>query len=139
MVRHIATRVAVMYLGRIVEMQARERLFAEPLHPYTRALLSAVNEPDPQIARTRKRVILRGDVPSPANPPRGCNFCTRCPDVMPVCREIDPPTREVAPGRHVACHLHDPAIMARPDARPERPAEAAADRALAGAIAAGLA
>jgi oligopeptide transport system ATP-binding protein len=67
-----------MYLGRIVELQPRERLFAEPLHPYTRALLSAVNEPDPQIARTRKRVILKGDVPSPANPPRGCNFCTRC-------------------------------------------------------------
>jgi oligopeptide transport system ATP-binding protein len=113
MVRHIATRVAVMYLGRIVEMQSRERLYADPLHPYTRALLSAVNEPDPVIARSRKRIVLKGDVPSPTNPPKGCNFCTRCPEVMPVCREIDPDTREVAPGRWVACHLHDPAIMGR--------------------------
>ncbi len=122
MVRHIATRVAVMYLGRIVEMQDRERLYADPLHPYTRALLSAVNEPDPVIARSRRRIVLRGDVPSPANPPKGCNFCTRCPDVMPVCRDIDPETREVAPGRWVACHLHDPAIMGRD---PTRPREAA--------------
>lgn len=118
MVRHIATRVAVMYLGRIVEMQAREALYRDPLHPYTRALLSAVPEPDPQAARAARRVVLRGDVPSPANPPKGCNFCTRCPDVMAVCREIDPATREVEPGRWVACHLHDPAIMSRPDARP---------------------
>ena len=135
MVRHIATRVAVMYLGRLVELQPRELLYSEPLHPYTRALLSAVNEPDPVVARSRKRVILTGDVPSPANPPKGCNFCTRCPEVMPVCREIDPPTQEVAPGRHVACHLHDPAIMARPDARPLKPAEAAADRQLAASFA----
>ena len=128
MVRHIANRVAVMYLGRIVEMQARDGLFAEPLHPYTRALLSAINEPDPVAARTRRRIVLRGDVPSPANLPRGCNFCTRCPEVMPVCREMDPATREITPGRWVACHLHDVRIMARPDARPERPAEAALDR-----------
>ncbi|EYD77127.1 Oligopeptide transport ATP-binding protein OppF [Rubellimicrobium mesophilum DSM 19309] len=118
MVRHIATRVAVMYLGRIVEMQDRERLYADPLHPYTRALLSAVNEPDPALARSRGRIVLRGDVPSPANPPRGCNFCTRCPEVMPVCRDIDPETRQVAPGRWVACHLHDPAIMGRERTRP---------------------
>ncbi len=137
MVRHIATRVAVMYLGRIVEMQPREGLYAEPLHPYTRALLSAINEPDPVVARSRRRVVLRGDVPSPANPPKGCNFCTRCPDVMPVCREIDPATREVQPGRWVACHLHDAAIMARPDARPIHPADAAADRALAQEISKG--
>ncbi|MBP1804562.1 ABC transporter ATP-binding protein [Rubellimicrobium aerolatum] len=118
MVRHIATRVAVMYLGRIVEMQAREGLFAEPLHPYTRALLSAVNEPDPVAARTRRRIVLKGDVPSPANPPRGCNFCTRCPDAMPVCREVDPATLEVGPGRWVACHLHDPAVMRGQPTRP---------------------
>jgi oligopeptide transport system ATP-binding protein len=129
MVRHIATRVAVMYLGRIVEMQDRERLYAEPMHPYTRALLSAINEPDPVAARSRRRIVLRGDVPSPANPPKGCNFCTRCPEVMPVCRELDPATREVEPGRWVACHLHDSRIMARPDAKPERPAEAAVDQA----------
>jgi oligopeptide transport system ATP-binding protein len=111
MVRHIATRVAVMYLGRVVELQSRENLYRDPLHPYTRALLSAVNEPDPAAARSRKRIVLRGDVPSPANPPKGCNFCTRCPDVMPVCREVDPATLEVGPGRWVACHLHDPAVM----------------------------
>ena len=108
MVRHIATRVAVMYLGRIVELAPREALYAEPLHPYTRALLSAVPEPDPSLEARVERIILKGDVPSPANPPRGCNFCTRCPEVMPVCREVDPATREVAPGRFVACHLHDP-------------------------------
>jgi oligopeptide transport system ATP-binding protein len=118
MVRHIATRVAVMYLGRIVELQPREALYRDPLHPYTRALLSAVPEPDPARARAVRRIVLKGDVPSPANPPQGCNFCTRCPDVMAVCLTLDPPSREVAPGRHVACHLHDPAVMARPDARP---------------------
>ena len=114
-VEHVASEVAVMYLGRIVEEQARDLLYAEPLHPYTRALLSAINEPDPVAARSRRRIVLRGDVPSPANPPKGCNFCTRCPEVMPVCREIDPATREVQPGRWVACHLHDRAIMMRPD------------------------
>jgi oligopeptide transport system ATP-binding protein len=118
MVRHIATNVAVMYLGRIVERQGREALFRDPLHPYTRALLSAVPEPDPAAARAIRRIVLKGDVPSPANPPKGCNFCTRCPDVMRVCPELDPMTREVAPGAWVACHLHDPAVMARPDAVP---------------------
>ncbi|TNC52916.1 ATP-binding cassette domain-containing protein [Rubellimicrobium rubrum] len=118
MVRHIATKVAVMYLGRIVELQAREGLYRDPLHPYTRALLSAVNEPDPVAARSRRRIVLRGDVPSPANPPKGCNFCTRCPDVMPVCREVDPATLEVGPGRWVACHLHDPAVMRGQTTRP---------------------
>jgi len=105
MVRHIATRVAVMYLGKVVELASREDLFAEPLHPYTKALLSAVPEPDPSITAEKERVILQGDVPSPANPPKGCNFCTRCPSVMDICKETDPEYREVKPGRFVACHL----------------------------------
>ena len=106
MVRHLATRVAVMYLGKIVELAPREALYADPQHPYTKALLSAVPDPDPAIAAKRNRIILQGDVPSPSNPPKGCNFCTRCPAVMPVCREIEPETREVKPGQFVACHLH---------------------------------
>jgi len=109
MVRHIADRVAVMYLGKVVELAPRGGLYATPLHPYTRALLSAVPEPDPEIEARREHIILKGDVPSPANPPDGCNFCTRCPQVMEVCRRIDPEMREVAPGHVVACHLHDPA------------------------------
>ena len=119
MVRHIATRVAVMYLGRIVELSPRDALYDRPLHPYTRALLSAVPDPDPDGSRAG-RVVLKGDVPSPANPPKGCNFCTRCPQVMAVCREIDPAPREVEPGRMVACHLFDPTYMpADPAAAPE--------------------
>ncbi|UWQ21200.1 ABC transporter ATP-binding protein [Jannaschia sp. W003] len=109
MVRHIADRVAVMYLGKVAELAPRDALYAEPLHPYTQALLSAVPEPDPMLAGTkRERIVLQGDVPSPANPPEGCNFSTRCPKVMAVCRRIDPAFREVQPGRFVACHLHDP-------------------------------
>ncbi len=110
MVRHIATRVAVMYLGRIVELSPRDDLYADPLHPYTRALLSAVPEPDPDKA-ARPRTVLTGDVPSPANPPPGCNFSTRCPDAMTVCRSVDPAFRQVARGRWAACHLLDPEIM----------------------------
>jgi oligopeptide transport system ATP-binding protein len=111
MVRHIATRVAVMYLGRIVELGPREALFRDPLHPYTKALLSAVPEPDPSVEGHVERIILKGDVPSPANPPKGCNFCTRCPQVMDICRTDDPVSRDVAPGRQVACHLYDPAKL----------------------------
>ncbi|MDH3264039.1 MAG: ABC transporter ATP-binding protein [Paracoccaceae bacterium] len=108
MVRHIADRVAVMYLGQIAELAPREALYSKPLHPYTRALLSAVPEPDPNIEGRRQRIILKGDVPSPANPPKGCNFCTRCPEVMEICREVEPDFREVEPGRFTACHLYDP-------------------------------
>ncbi|MFN6924235.1 MAG: ABC transporter ATP-binding protein [Tabrizicola sp.] len=105
MVRHLADRVAVMYLGRIAELSPSKDLYARPLHPYAEALLSAVNEPDPVIAANRRRIILKGDVPSPANPPQGCNFCTRCPKVMDICRTVKPELVEVEPGRMVACHL----------------------------------
>ena len=109
MVRHIADRVAVMYLGQIAELSPREDLFETPLHPYAQALLSAVPEPDPERANARNRIILQGDVPSPANPPKGCNFCTRCPRVMAICMDLQPELVEVAPARFVACHLTTPA------------------------------
>ncbi len=106
MVRHIADRVVVMYLGKVAEIGPRDGLYDDPLHPYTRALLSAVPEPDPASHDTANRTILQGDVPSPANPPKGCNFSTRCPVAMPICHQVDPTMREVKPGRVVACHLY---------------------------------
>jgi oligopeptide transport system ATP-binding protein len=112
MVRHIADRVAVMYLGRIAELSPRDALFAKPLHPYAEALLSAVPEPDPALARKRQRILLQGDVPSPANPPVGCNFCTRCPKVIPICHKVKPDLVEVEAGRFVACHLFEGAAPA---------------------------
>ena len=107
MVRHIADRVAVMYLGKIIELAPRDALYDNPLHPYTEALLSAVPDPDPAVEARVERIILKGDVPSPSNPPKGCNFCTRCPKVMDICRQIDPEFRELRPGHFVACHLHN--------------------------------
>jgi oligopeptide transport system ATP-binding protein len=100
-VEHIGHRVAVMYLGRIVELADNADLFEKPLHPYTEALLAAAPVPEP--GRKRRRPILQGDVPSPINPPSGCRFHTRCPYALPECRTIDPPLLEVAPGHHVAC------------------------------------
>ncbi|MEJ6712976.1 MAG: ATP-binding cassette domain-containing protein [Rhodobacterales bacterium] len=105
MVRHIADRVAVMYLGKIVELAGRDQLYDSPQHPYTQALLSAVPEPDPSVESTRKRILLEGDVPSPANPPKGCNFSTRCPRVMDICKIDVPEFKQLTDGRYVACHL----------------------------------
>ena len=105
MVRHICDRVAVMYLGVMVETAERDELYEKPRHPYTQALLSAVPLPDPRKERARQRTILVGDVPSPINPPSGCRFHPRCPIAVDRCKTEVPKWREVAPGHHTACHL----------------------------------
>jgi peptide/nickel transport system ATP-binding protein len=104
-VEHMTHRVAVMYLGKIVEVAPKRELFAAPKHPYTEALLSAVPVPEP--GAQRERVILKGDVPSPINPPKGCRFHTRCPYAFDRCRQDEPALRQTEPGHWSACHLHD--------------------------------
>lgn len=104
-VKHISTRVAVMYLGRIVEITGKDELYENALHPYSKALLSAINVPDPAVKV--KRIVIKGDVPSPANPPKGCNFHPRCPHAMEVCSQIVPELKETADGHFVSCHLYN--------------------------------
>ena len=106
-VRHISDRIAVMYLGRMVELADAGEIYDRPLHPYTKALMSAVPVPDPKVARANRRVQLQGEIPSPLNAPAGCPFHTRCPYAKAVCKESMPPFREVEKGRFVACHLTD--------------------------------
>ena len=105
MIRHIADRVAVMYLGRIMELADVDSLYDNPLHPYTRALQSSAPVPDPAVEATREKIVLEGDIPSPSSPPPGCVFSTRCPEAVDQCRSEVPVWREVAPGHGVACHL----------------------------------
>ena len=105
-VRHISTRIAVMYLGRIVEIADRDDIYREPLHPYTEALMAAVPVADPEVEARRPRAVISGEVPSALRPPPGCRFHTRCPRAMAVCKIEQPLLRQIGPDRAVACHLH---------------------------------
>ena len=103
-VRHVSHTVVVLYLGKIMEMTSSDELYGNPVHPYTMALLSAAPVPDPKIDRKRERILLGGEIPSPINPPKGCNFCTRCPYADEHCAEAEPPLVEISPNHLVACH-----------------------------------
>ncbi len=105
MVKHISTHIGVMYLGKMVEKGPADDVYMKPKHPYTKALLSAVPIPDPKEAKSNKRIVLEGDIPSPIDPPPGCRFKGRCKHAMPICSEVDPELKEVEPGHFVACHL----------------------------------
>lgn len=122
MVRHISEHIAVMYLGKMMELAGRDELYAHPLHPYTQALISAVPVPDPDVERVRQRVILEGDIPSPANPPPGCVFSTRCRFAQDVCSAQVPDYREIKGGHFVACHFAERFLVepsSSPDAGPD--------------------
>jgi oligopeptide/dipeptide ABC transporter ATP-binding protein len=106
-VEHISTRVGVMYLGKIVELAPATQLYENPRHPYTQALLASIPLPDPEQTRDRERIALRGEVPTPLNPPSGCRFHTRCPYVMDKCKTHEPEFKEIAPGHFAACHLNE--------------------------------
>ena len=107
MVKHVSDRILVMYLGEVVEESGADELYAQPLHPYTKALISAIPIPDPKVERARQRIVIEGQVPSPVDPPAGCRFAGRCPRACDRCRESKPELRELAPGHRVACHLYD--------------------------------
>jgi oligopeptide/dipeptide ABC transporter ATP-binding protein len=126
-VRHVSDRIAVMYLGKLVELSPAEELYQRPIMPYTEALLSAVPIPDPDLARARKRIVLEGDVPSPINPPTGCRFHPRCRYASQICREVEPPLVDYGNGHLAACHHPlnvDSATLASLHAAPQSPAEA---------------
>jgi peptide/nickel transport system ATP-binding protein len=104
-VEHVSDRVAVMYVGRIVEIAPTERLYQKPKHPYTEALLASIPKPDPK--RNKRRVAITGEIPNPANPPSGCHFHPRCPYAQPICSQEAPPLREITPGQFAACHFSE--------------------------------